>query len=71
MEGEYQQISAVKKKSATNIEQIKLNKESFRQHQRNLPFGEKMKIAFSLAERDKAIRRAVLIPKTTKDEKSK
>ncbi len=47
-----------------NIEQIKLKKEAFRQHQRSLPFGEKMQIAFSLAERDKAIRRAVLLPRT-------
>ena len=45
-------------------EQIKSQKESFRQHQRNLPFGEKMQIAFSLAERDKTIRRAVLLPKS-------
>ena len=49
---------------------IKSQKESFRQSQRNLPFGEKMQIAFSLAERDKTIRRAVLLPKQ-KDETSK
>jgi hypothetical protein len=29
---------------------IKSQKESFREHQRNLPFSEKMEIAFSLAE---------------------
>lgn len=69
MEGEYQQVSAVKKKSAINTGQIKTNKETFRQHQRKLPFGEKMKIAFSLAERDKTIKQAVLLPKTNKRRK--
>ena len=49
-------------------EYIKSRKSSFRQHQRNLPFGEKMQIAFALAERDKAIRHAVLLPKKKKDE---
>lgn len=49
---------------------IKSQKESFRKSQKDLPFGEKMQIAFSLAERDKTIRRAVLLPKQ-KDEKSK
>jgi len=55
----------------TNLEQtgerIKSNKKEFRRHRRNLLFGEKMRIAFSLAERDKAIRCAVLLPKTKKD----
>ncbi len=44
-------------------EWIKSKKDAFRQHQRDLPFGEKMQIAFSLAERDKTICRAVLLPK--------
>ena len=61
----------MKKETQINIEElnewIKSRKESFRQHQRDLPFGEKMQIAFALAERDKAIRRAVLLPKTKKD----
>jgi hypothetical protein len=57
------------KKSATGFEQITMNKEAFRQHQQVLPFGEKMRIAFSLAERDKTIRRAVLLPKTKKEDK--
>lgn len=48
-------------------EHIKSKKGSFRQHQRNLSFSEKMRIAFSLAERDKAIRCAVLLTKTKKD----
>jgi len=56
-----------------NIEQaaerIESNKKEFRRHQRELPFGEKMRIAFSLAERDKAIRRAVLLPKIRKEDK--
>lgn len=59
------------KKEETNVaeqpsEYIKSKKESFREHQRNLPFGEKMEIAFSLAERDKTIQHAVLLPKTNK-----
>lgn len=53
------------------IKDIVSQKEAFRQHQRNLPFSEKMQIAFALAERDKTISRAVLLPKKTKDEKSK
>ena len=61
----------MKKESATSNEQIKSSKDEFREHQRSLPFGEKMKIAFSLAKRDKTIRRAVLLPKITKDEKGK
>lgn len=61
----------MKKNSAIGSEQIKSSKDEFRRHQRSLPFGEKMKIAFSLVERDKTIRRAVLLPKTKKDEKSK
>jgi hypothetical protein len=44
-------------------EYIKSQKATFRQHQRDLPFGEKMQIAFSLAERDKTIKHAVLLPK--------
>ena len=48
-------------------EYIKSQKKSFRKHQRNLPFGEKMEIAFSLAERDKTIQKAVLLAKTSKD----
>jgi hypothetical protein len=63
----------MKKETPTGIEQIndytESKKEAFRQYQRNLPFGEKMQIAFSLAERDKTIRRAVLMPKTTKKDK--
>ena len=61
----------MKKETSITIEQINKHiesrKDAFRQHQRDLPFGEKMQIAFSLAERDKAIRRAVLLPKTKKD----
>ncbi len=45
-------------------EHIESKKREFRQHQRNLSFSEKMRIAFSLAERDRAISRAVLLPKT-------
>lgn len=71
MAGKHQQISNMKKESSTGVEQIndsiKSKKEAFRRHQRDLPFGEKMRIAFSLAERDKAIRRANLLPKTKKD----
>ncbi len=48
---------------------IKSQKESFRRHQRDLPFTEKMQIAFALAERDKTIRRAVLLPKQKKEDK--
>ena len=48
-------------------EYLKTQKESFRQHQRNLPFSEKMDIAFSLVERDKTIQHAVLLPKKSKD----
>jgi hypothetical protein len=57
-----------KEKSVTQQldDYIKSQKDSFRQHQRDLPFGEKMQIAFSLAERDKTIRHAVLLPKTNK-----
>ena len=51
-------------------EYLKSQKESFRQYQKNLSFSEKMEIAFSLANRDNTIRRAVLPPKQ-KDEKSK
>lgn len=47
-------------------EYINSQKASFRQHQRDLPFGEKMQIAFSLAERDKTIQDAVLLPKSKK-----
>ncbi len=58
----------MKKEVLINIEElneyIKSQKDAFHRHQRDLPFGEKMRIAFSLAERDKAIRRAVLLPKT-------
>ncbi len=57
----------MKNESAINLEQtserIKSSKKEFRRHQRELPFGEKMRIAFSLAERDGVIRRAVLLPK--------
>ncbi len=60
----------MKKESSIGSEQIndyiKSNKDAFRQHQRDLPFGEKMRIAFSLAERNKTIQRAVLLPKTKK-----
>ena len=54
----------------STVKDIASQKEAFRQHQRNLPFSEKMQIAFALAERDKTIRRAVLLPKKTNDEKS-
>jgi hypothetical protein len=47
-------------------EYVKSQKASFRQHQRDLPFGEKMQIAFSLAERDRTIKQAVLLPKNKK-----
>ncbi len=47
-------------------EYIKSQKATFREHQRNLPFGEKMEIAFSLAKRDKSIQQAVLLPKINK-----
>lgn len=60
----------MKKETPTGIEQIndyiESKKEAFRQYQRDLSFGEKMQIAFSLAERDKTIRRAVPLPKTKK-----
>jgi hypothetical protein len=55
----------------SNKTKAKSQKDAFRQYQRNLSFSEKMQIAFALAERDKTIRRAVLLPKKTKDEKSK
>ncbi len=64
----------MKATSPTNIKStvkdITSQKEAFRQHQRDLSFSEKMQIAFTLAERDRTIRRAVLLPKE-KDEKSK
>jgi hypothetical protein len=64
----------MKKKNAINAaeinEQIRLKKEIFRQHQKDLPFDQKMKIAFSLAERDETIRQAVLLTKTKKVENS-
>lgn len=75
MAGKYQQILMMKKEQINIAKQIdeyiKSRKESFRQHQRELPFSEKMQIAFALAERDKSIKRAVLLPKKSKDEKSK
>ena len=65
----------MKATSPTNIKStvkdITSQKEAFRQHQRDLSFSEKMQIAFTLAERDKIIRCAVLLPKKTNDEKSK
>ena len=73
MAGKYRAVSSMKNESAINLEQtgerIESNKKEFRRHQRELPFGEKMRIAFSLAERDKTIRRAVLLPKTKKVDK--
>lgn len=57
--------------SEKSVKDITSQKEDFRRHQRSLSFGEKMQIAFSLAERDKTIRRAVLLPKRAKNEKSK
>jgi hypothetical protein len=59
------------KKEKTSVteqlsEYLKSQKASFRQHQRDLPFSEKMEIAFSLAERDKTIQHAVLLPKNKK-----
>lgn len=63
----------MKRETSINIEQIneyiESKKGAFRQHQRDLPFGEKMQIAFSLAERDKAIRRAVALPKNNNRKK--
>jgi hypothetical protein len=63
----------MKKEKASVTEQlseyIKSQKASFREHQRNLPFSEKMEIAFSLAERDKTISHAFLLPKKIKDKK--
>lgn len=60
----------MKKETSINMEElnnwIKSQKDVFREHQRDLPFGEKMQIAFSLSERDKTIRRAVLLPKNKK-----
>ncbi len=57
----------MKKEASINVgqinEYIESKKSAFRQHQRDLPFGEKMRIAFSLAERDKMIRRAIPLPK--------
>jgi hypothetical protein len=50
-------------KIESTIKDIASQKEAFRQHQRDLPFSEKMQIAFALAERDKTIRRAVLLSK--------
>ena len=41
-------------------EYVTSQKTSFRQQQRDLPFGEKMQISFALAERDNSIRNAVL-----------
>ncbi len=61
----------MKKEQLISTEQLndhlKSQKKSFREHQRNLPFGEKMEIAFSLAKRDKTIQQAVLLPKTNKE----
>lgn len=48
-------------------EYVTSQKTSFRQQQRDLPFGEKMLISFALAERDNTIRNAVLLPKKKKD----
>ena len=53
----------------SSVKDIASQKEAFRQHQRDLPFSEKMQIAFALAERDITIRRAVLLPKTKKIQK--
>lgn len=65
----------MKEEKTQNTEQfsayLKSQKESFRQYQKNLSFSEKMEIAFSLAERDKTIRRAIPLTKKTKDEKSR
>jgi hypothetical protein len=70
MASKHQQIPIMKKGKASVTEQpseyIKSQKESFRQHQKDLPFSEKMEIAFSLAKRDKIIQQAVLLPKTNK-----
>ena len=59
------------KKETLNVtaqleEYITSQKASFRQHQRDVPFGEKMQISFALAERDNTIRNAVLLPKKKK-----
>ena len=59
----------MKKEKASVTEQIKTQKASFRQYQRNLSFTEKMEIAFSLATRDKTIQQAVLLPKKKKEDK--
>ena len=74
MASKHQQIPIMKKEQTGVSEQIsgyiKSQKESFRKSQKDLPFGEKMQISFSLAYRDNQIRRATLLPKH-KDEKSK
>ena len=59
----------MKKEKANLAEQIKTQKASFRQYQKNLSFTEKMETAFSLAIRDKTIRQAVLLPKNKKEGK--
>ncbi len=51
-------------------EYVTSQKTSFRQQQRDLPFGEKMQISFALAERDNTIRNAVLLPKKKKDKEA-
>ncbi len=60
----------MKKEKAGITEQpdkyIKSQKDSFRRHQQDLSFSEKMQIAFSLAERDRTIQNAILLPKTNK-----
>ena len=67
MGAKHQQVPVMKNETlsvtAQLEEYVKSQKASFRQHQRELPFGEKMQIAFALAERDNTIRNAVLLPK--------
>ena len=59
----------MKKEKANLAEQIKTQKASFRQYQKNLSFTEKMETAFSLAIRDKTIQQSVLLPKNKKEDK--
>ena len=70
METEHQQVPVMKKETlkvtAQLEEYISSQKASFRQQQLRLSFGEKMQISFALAERDKTIRQAILLPKKIK-----
>jgi ribosomal protein L1 len=71
MANKRRQVSNMKEENATDKieEYTKSQKASFRRRQRELPFTEKMQIAFALAKRDQTIRRAVLLPKQKKEDK--